>query len=345
MTPLNFGAGPAILPTEILERAKNEIFDWQGNGLSLLEIPFGDPAFSHVMETAQRALRQLLKLPDTHHLLFLQGGAFAHFAFVAMNLMRGKKQACYFDTGHWSKRAITQARKYAQVVVDRIETNAAYCHITSNETTEGRQYHSFPDTKGLPLVADMTSDLLTRPIDFSTFDLVYASTQKNIAPAGLCLVIIHEKLFERTLNITPHVFDYTEQARNKSRINTPNIMGIYMAGLMAEWVTAGGGLDKMAHLCREKSALLYNAIDNSHFFEAAVDGDMRSHVNVCFRLKKMDLTDLFLDKAEQAGLLNLKGHSAGTPLRASLYNALPLHAAATLADFITSFDKQLDRGQ
>jgi phosphoserine aminotransferase len=343
MTTYNFGAGPAILPQAVLEQAKAEIFDWQGSAVSLFEIPFGDAAFGDVIETTRKALRSLLKLPDTHHLLFLQGGAYAHFAFVAMNLLKDRKRACYFKTGHWSDRAIAQASKYGEIVVDRIVSDAAYCHITTNETTQGRQFHQFPDPQGLPLVADVTSDFLTRPIDFSLFDLIYASAQKNVAPAGLSLVILHEKLFDRALEITPHVFNYTEQARNKSRLNTPNVMGIYMAGLMAKWVSDQGGLSEMARRSQQKSALLYDVIDNSRFFENCVTMQMRSHVNVCFGLKDDALNDLFLQQAQAAGLLHLKGHAKGAPLRASLYNALPLSGVVALADFIDMFDARLNK--
>ncbi|GGF68960.1 phosphoserine aminotransferase [Terasakiella brassicae] len=343
MVSFNFGAGPAVLPGDILEQARAEAFNWQGSGMSLFEIPFGDPTFGAVMQTAHRALQQVLNLPDSHHLLFLQGGAYAHFAFVAMNLMGDKKRACYLDTGHWSKRAIAEASKYGEIVVDRIVADGAYCHMTTNETTQGRQFHELPDSQGLPLVADMTSDILTRPIDFSHMDLVYASAQKNIAPAGLSLVIMHEKLFDRALDITPTVFNYTLQARNNSRVNTPNLFGIYMAGLMAKWVTDQGGLPEMAKRSREKSAVLYETIDHSRFFHASVNGEMRSHVNVCFGLKDPALNELFLQQAQHEGLLNLNGHSAGAPLRASLYNALPRAGVVALADFIKRFDGQLAR--
>lgn len=339
MTPLNFAAGPAALPKEILVQAKAEMFDWKGSGISVLEMPFTGDAFNEILDHARQSLRQLLDIPATHHILFLQGGAYAHYAFLAMNLMGKMNSATYLDTGHWSKRAISEATKYGKINVTNsydwdIHKGSAYCHLTSNETADGVQIHDIPDLGDVPLIADMTSDILTRSVDFNKFDLIYASAQKNIAPAGLSLVIMHERLFDRAIETTPTVFDYTKQARNNSKVNTPNTFGVYMAGLMFDWVLKEGGVAEMAKRCKAKSDLIYKVIEGGDFYHSNVATDVRSHVNVCFGLTQ---NDLFLQEANDAGLLNLKGHSASGGVRASLYNALPLTAAVTLANFMNDF--------
>jgi len=343
MNVFNFAGGPAALPKDVLNQAKDEMFDWQGSGVSLLEMPFTGDAFKEILFKAERDLRTLLSLPSTHHILFLQGGAYAHYALLAMNLLNEKSTATYIDTGHWSKRAILEAQKFAEITVfdenlNTLDHETAYCHLTSNETSNGKQFHDIPDLGDIPLIADVTSDFLTRPHDFNKFDLIYASAQKNVAPAGLTIVIIHEKLFNKALDITPTVFNYTEQARNHSKTNTPNTFGVYMAGLMFNWVINEGGLPEMARRCAEKSQLLYDLIDESPFYTTRINGAMRSHVNVCFDLPTSDLDNSFICEAEEAGLLNLKGHPVGGNIRASLYNAVPIEAVHALASFMKNFE-------
>jgi phosphoserine aminotransferase len=354
----NFAAGPGAVPREILEQARDEMLDWHGTGMSVLEMPFTGPAFGKILAAAGNDLRHLLGIPPSHRILFLQGGAYAHFALVPMNLLRGRGTADYVETGHWSRRAITEARRYCQVNVaassamsgfDRVppltqwhlDTEAAYCHITTNETAEGVQFHWTPDSGETPLVADMTSDFLSRPVDVAQYGLIYASAQKNVGPAGLTVVIVREDLLGHPLANTPTVFDYGGQADSDSKVNTPPTYSIYVAGLVFQWLRRQGGLVEMARRARSRSARVYAAIDGSGgFYRCSIEHPDRSIVNVCFHLADETLERTFLEQADSQGLLNLKGHPVHGGLRASLYNAMTEEGVDGLVAFMEEFRRR-----
>ncbi len=350
----SFAAGPAVMPREVLTRARDEMLDWRGSGVSVLEMPFTGPEFKEILARAIEDLRDLLAIPGNYRVLFLQGGAYAHFAMVPMNLLRGRHRADYVETGHWSRRAIVEARRYCGVDVVasgesdnfnrvpprgtwRLNPDAAFCHITTNETAQGLEFHWTPDTSDVPLVADMTSDFLSRPMDITRYGLIYASAQKNVGPAGLTIVIVRDGLLGGALPGTPTVFDYAIQADNDSTVNTPPTYAVYVAGLVFQWLKGQGGLPAVARMNRRKSAKLYAAIDASGFYRCPVVPTDRSLVNVCFRLPNESLETDFLVEAGRHGLLNLKGHSAFGGIRASLYNAMPEKGVDALIDFMERF--------
>ena len=350
----NFASGPAMLPEEVLKQAQSEMRDWDGTGMSVMEIPFTSAEFQSIATRAREDLRKLLNLPETHHILFMQGGAYGHFALVAMNLMGKHACADYVQTGNWSSRAINEARRYGQVEIvassessdfDRIDhqaewglnPRAAYCHITTNETANGVQFHWTPDTGEVPLVADVTGDFLTRKMDLSRYGLVYGSAQKNVGAAGLTIVIIRADLLDQAMDITPAVFNYGMQAKSQSRINTPPTYSVYMAGLLFSWMMRQGGVAALESANREKSKRLYAAIDNDDFYYCRVAEADRSMVNVCFHLREARREPLFLEEAERASLIHLKGHGAVGGIRASLYNAMPVEGVDALIEFMRSF--------
>ena len=356
----NFAAGPAILPRDVLEQARDEMLDWQGTGLSVMEMPFTGPEFMEIMTRATEDLKDLLAIPKGYRVLFLQGGAYAHFAMVPMNLLGDRDKADYIETGHWSRRAIGEARRYCHVNVAasnaqntpdgltrippretwRLDPNAAFCHITTGETAEGLEFHWTPETGDVPLVADMTADFLSRPIDVARYGLIYASAQKNVGPAGLTIVILRESLLGKALAVTPTVFNYSIQAENNSRVNTPPTYAVYIAGLVFAWLKRQGGLSAMAQINQRKSARLYALIDAGDFYHCPVLPADRSHINVCFRLARTALEADFLTEAQQHGLLNLGGHSAIGGIRASLYNAMPSSGVDALIDFMEKFSRR-----
>ncbi|MCP4288964.1 MAG: 3-phosphoserine/phosphohydroxythreonine transaminase [Gammaproteobacteria bacterium] len=353
----SFAAGPAQMPNEVLVRIRDEMLNCRGSGQSILELPFTGAVYGAIAEQAEARLRQLVSIPESYRVLFLQGGAYAQFALVAMNLMGSTGRADYVETGHWSTRAIGEARRYGRVdVIASAEGNgftrippwqtwcpnpeAAYCHITTNETADGLQYHWLPDPGGSPLVADMTSDFLTRPLAIERFGLIYASAQKNIGPAGLTIVIVRDDLLEQAQACTPGVFNYGIQAASHSRTNTPPTFAVYTAGLVFDWISAQGGLDTMARNSLQKSRLLYEAIDDTPAYSCPVERDCRSLSNVCFRLDNPKLVESFLEGAERHGLFNLRGHGARGGLRASLYNAMPVSGVERLVDYMKEFSSQ-----
>jgi len=357
MEYFNFAAGPAQMPKAVLERIHEEFFNCQDSGQSILELPFTSDLYGAIAERAENRLRQLMGIPESHRVLFLQGGAYAHFSLVAMNLMGATRQADYVETGHWSTRAIGEARRYGRVTVIasaeengftrippwktwRPNRNAAYCHITTNETADGLQYHWLPVLEGVPLVADMTSDFLTRPLAVDSFGVIYASAQKNVGPAGLTIVIIRQDLLEQAQACTPTIFNYGVQAASHSRTNTPPTFAVYAAGLVFDWIQAQGGLEAMALNNCQKSRLLYAAIDRSPVYSCPVESACRSLSNVCFQLSDPVLEERFLTDAEQHGLLNLQGHGARGGLRASLYNAMPLAGVERLVDYMEAFSSR-----
>jgi phosphoserine aminotransferase len=351
----NFAAGPAMMPRPVLERAQEELLDWQGQGLSPWELPFTGAEFRDILARAKASLGELLALPPGYRVLFLQGGASLQFSLVPLNLLRGATSANYVETGHWSRKAIIEARRYAQVHVaassagsgfDRIpdfdtwqlDPAGAYCHITANETADGAEFRWTPDVGDMPLIADMTSSFLSRPIDVSRYGMIYAGAQKNIGPAGLTVVIVREDLLGRAAPATPTACDYAVQAEHDSRFNTPLTYAIYLAGLVFDWLLARGGLAAVAQANARKSACLYAAIDASDgFYHCPVQPASRSRMNVCFRLPNEELTLRFLQQAEERGLINLRGHGARGGVRASLYNAMPEEGVEALVAFMRGF--------
>ncbi|OMH39697.1 phosphoserine transaminase [Motiliproteus sp. MSK22-1] len=349
-----------MMPPTVLKQAQAEMLDWNGTGISVWEMPFTGQDFQAIADQARQDLRELLNIPDHYRILFMQGGASAQFSLVPLNLLLSNPKtgadpkADYIETGYWSRKAIIEGSRYCQIniaasgrssdfieipsVADwRLNTQASYCHITSNETANGLQYSELPNTGHVPLVVDMTSDFLSRPIDFQGIGLLYAGAQKNIGPAGLCIVIVREDLIREPLSSTPSAFSYQVIEQNNGRFNTPLTYGIYLAGLVLKYFKAQGGLSEIQSLNKKKSNLLYEVIDNNPFYHCAVSPAYRSQMNPCFTLVDAELTDRFVAQAGTRGLINLKGHSAKGGIRASLYNAMPLSGVLALADFMAEF--------
>jgi phosphoserine aminotransferase len=352
----NFSAGPAVLPAAVLEQARDELLDWHASGMSVMEMSHRSKEYLSIAEQAEADLRELLSIPADYRVLFLQGGATSQFAMAPMNLLRGRQQADYVNTGAWSKKAIAEARRYCEVNVVassedsnftsipafeswQLNADAAYLHYTPNETIGGVEFHWVPETGDVPLVVDMSSTLLSRPIDVSRFGVIYAGAQKNIGPAGLTVVIVRDELLGETLAGTPSMFDYKLHADNGSMLNTPPTFGWYLAGLVFKWLKQQGGLAAMAAVNRRKSQRLYEAIAGSDFYTSPVDADCRSWMNVPFTLADAGLDSEFLSRARSAGLLNLKGHRSVGGMRASIYNAMPEAGVDALIDFMGEFER------
>ena len=356
--PYNFCPGPAALPEEVLCQAKEELLSWGGRGMSVMEVSHRSAPFEEMAREAEADLRLLLDIPADYAVLFLQGGATGQMAAVPLNLLPEGGVADYLDTGHWSKKAIAEARRYGEVriaaAIDEEQqprciplesswqctSGAAYLHCTPNETIDGIELHHAPQTGSAPVVADVSSTLLSRPIDVAKFGLLYAGAQKNIGPAGLCLVILQRELLGRARALTPSILNYTLQTERGSMLNTPPAFAWYMAGLTFRWLRDCGGLAEMAQRNRRKAERLYAAIDDSNFYHNPVAPACRSRMNIPFTLAAPALDETFLSAAEQAGLLSLKGHRAVGGMRASLYNALPLAAVDALIDFMRDFERR-----
>ncbi len=353
----NFSAGPAMLPEAVLERARAELLDWHGTGMSVMEMSHRGEEFVSIARQAEADLRRLMGIPDDYHVLFLQGGATSQFAMVPMNLLRGRGRADYLDTGLWSRKAIKEARRYCEVNVAasseaegyttippreswRLDPQAAYVHYTPNETIGGVEFHWIPDTGDVPLVADMSSTILSRPVDVSRFGLIYAGAQKNIGPAGLTVVIVRRDLVGETLPGTPTMFDYAAHAEAGSMLNTPPTFAWYLAGLVFQWLLEQGGLEAMAERNRRKAEKLYAAIDASDFYRNPVDPACRSWMNVPFTLADPSLDATFLQEAKAAGLVALKGHRSVGGMRASIYNAMPEEGVDRLVEFMQDFERR-----
>ncbi len=353
----NFGAGPAMLPEPVLQQAAAEMLDWHGSGMSVMEMSHRGKEFIAIHAQAEADLRGLLSIPKNYKVLFLQGGAAAQFAVVPLNLLRGKDRADYALTGYWSKRAIAEARRYCKVNIAassedgkfsyapaqdkwKLDPGAAYVHMTSNETIDGVEFHWVPETGDVPLVADASSHILSRPLDVGRFGLIYAGAQKNIGPAGLTIVIVREDLTGQADPHTPSVFDYKVQAEADSMTNTPATYAIYIAGLVFQWLKQLGGLAKMEELNVAKAKLLYDYFDQTEFYYSPVAKSDRSRMNVPFRLRNDKLDTEFLKQAESAGLTQLKGHRAVGGMRASIYNAMPLSGVQALLDFMRQFERK-----
>jgi phosphoserine aminotransferase len=353
----NFSAGPAVLPQAVLQQARDELLDWHGSGMSVMEMSHRGKEFMGIAAKAEADLRELMHIPANYKVLFLQGGATAQFAMVPMNLLRGKKSADYVNTGEWSKKAIKEAKLYGAVNVAassestgfttvppqqnwKLDPGAAYVHYTPNETIGGVEFSFVPDTGNVPLVADMSSTILSRPTDVTRFGLIYAGAQKNIGPAGLTIVIVRDDLIGQVLPGTPSMFDYKIYVDNDSMYNTPPTYAWYMAGLVFEWLKKNGGLKAMAETNQRKAGKLYAAIDASGgYYRNPVERPSRSWMNVAFTLKDDKLDEPFLKGAKAAGLLQLKGHRSVGGMRASIYNAMPESGIDALVSYMQDFMK------
>jgi len=353
----NFSAGPAMLPTAVIERAREEMLDWNGSGMSVMEMSHRGKEFVSIAEKAESDLRELLSIPENYKVLFLQGGASSQFAMIPLNLLRGKTNADYINTGMWSKKAIAEAKRFCDVhlagdtsdnkftsVPDQdaldLNTDAAYVHYTPNETIGGVEFGYIPETGDVPLVADMSSTILSRPIDVSKFALIYAGAQKNIGPSGLTIVILREDLIGNPADGIPTIFDYATHANADSMYNTPPTYNWYIAGLVFEWIKDQGGLSSIAEVNQRKAAKLYTVIDNSGFYANPVAENARSWMNIPFTLADPDLDAEFLSGATKHGLLTLKGHRSVGGMRASIYNAMPEEGIDTLISYMQEFEKQ-----
>jgi phosphoserine aminotransferase len=354
----NFGAGPAVLPLPVLEQAREEILDWHGSGMSVMEMSHRGREFMEIAAQAEADFRELLQIPSGYKVLFLQGGASQQFAMVPLNLLRGKGRADYINTGEWSKKAISQAKRLCTVNVAatseaqkfttvperaswRLDPGAAYVHYTPNETIGGVEFHEIPETGDVPLVADASSTILSRPLDVARFGLIYAGAQKNIGPSGLTVVIVREDLLGGVANGTPVMLDYKVHADNQSMYNTPPCYAWYVAGLTFQWLKRQDGLKGMALRNKRKAAKLYAAIDGSGgFYRNPVDPQYRSWMNVPFTLIESTLDETFLKSAKAAGLLQLKGHRSVGGMRASIYNAMPEEGVDALISFMQDFQKR-----
>ena len=353
----NFSAGPAMLPEAVLKQAQAELPDWHGVGASIMEMSHRGKEFVSVAAEAEQDVRDLLGVPANYKVLFLQGGASTQFAAIPMNILRGKTKADYIWTGAWGKKAISEAKKYCEVNVAAssqsdnfssipafaswsLDPSAAYVHYTPNETIGGVEFHWIPDTGDVPLVADFSSTILSRPIDVSRFAIVYAGAQKNIGPSGVTLVIVRDDLLGNALPMTPSVYDYAQQAEADSMLNTPPTYAVYIAGLVFKWLKEQGGLSAMGAMNEHKAGKLYAAIDGSSFYNNPVEKSARSWMNIPFVLVNADLDKEFIAGATEAGLTTLKGHRSVGGMRASIYNAMPEAGVDALIDYMADFEKR-----
>jgi phosphoserine aminotransferase len=344
------------LPSEVLQQVQAELLDWHGAGMSVMEMSHRGKEFMAIAAEAEADLRELMGIPANYKVLFLQGGGSAQFAMIPMNLLRGKKTADYLNTGEWSKKAISEAKKYCEVNVVassadknfsyaptqdewKLNPDAAYLHYCSNETIGGVEIFWTPDVGAVPLVADMSSHILSRPIDVSKYALIYAGAQKNIGPAGLAIVIVREDLIGETLPGTPSMYDYKIHADNESMYNTPPTFAIYVAGLVFKWLKAKGGLSVMEKTNIEKANLIYDYLDKTDFYGSPTAKENRSRMNIPFTLKNEALDEEFLKQAKARGLVQLKGHRSVGGMRASIYNAMPIEGVRVLVDFMKDFEK------
>ncbi len=346
-----------MLPVEVLEQASTEMVDWHGTGMSVMEMSHRGKEFTSIAEKAEADLREILTIPDNYKSLFLQGGASSQFAMVPMNLLRGRDTADYINTGSWSKKAIAEAGRFCNVNIAAtaeasnfttipprqqwsLNPEAAYVHYTPNETIGGVGFHGIPDVGNVPLVADMSSTILSRPVDVSRFGVIYAGAQKNIGPAGLTIVIVRDDLLGEPIPGTPTMFNYEIHAKAGSMYNTPPTYSWYIAGLVFEWIRKKGGIKAIAGINKRKADKLYAFIDNSGFYSNPVAPDCRSWMNIPFILAKPDLDGKFLELARDAGLVNLKGHRSVGGMRASIYNAMPEEGVDALIEFMADFEKR-----
>ncbi|PKM52319.1 MAG: 3-phosphoserine/phosphohydroxythreonine aminotransferase [Firmicutes bacterium HGW-Firmicutes-7] len=353
----NFSAGPSMLPVEVLEQAAKEMVCYKDSGMSVMEMSHRSAVYEDIINRAETSLREIMNIPSNYKVLFLQGGASSQFAMVPLNLMKGSKKADYLLTGEWSKKAIAEAKRYGEVKViasseDKVfsyipEYNKAdftkdadYFHITSNNTIFGTKFTELPDVGDVPLVADMSSNILSEVIDVSKYGIIYAGAQKNMGPAGLTVIIIREDLIGNEMDITPTMFKYSTHAKNGSMFNTPPTYAIYIAGLVFDWIKSKGGLAVVEKINNEKANLLYNFLDDSELFKGTVEKKDRSLMNVCFVLPNAELDSKFIKEAGKLGFVNLKGHRSVGGMRASIYNAMPIEGVQKLVDFMKSFETE-----
>lgn len=355
----NFSAGPAMLPEEVLQKAQAEMLDWHGTGMSIMELGHRGSEFKEVAEQAEADLRDLMSIPKNYHVLFLPGGASAQFAMIPINLMANNKNADYIDTGIWSKKAIDEAKRYGEVNIAahkiqqdhlhfiphqkdwHLNENAAYVHYTPNETIEGIEFNWIPETKNIPLVADMSSMILSRPIDVSKYGLIYAGAQKNIGQAGITIVIVREDLVHDPLPGTPTLYTYKTHAEHHSFYNTPPTFSWYIAGLVFAWMKHHGGVKHFYEVNKRKAKKMYQFIDgHQEFYINNIHTECRSLMNIVFTLIDESLTETFLAKAHHEGLTNLKGHRIAGGCRASIYNAMPEEGVDALISFMDDFARK-----
>ncbi len=354
----NFSAGPAVLPTEVLQQASDEMLNWHDSKMSVMEMSHRGKEFTSIAEKVEADFRELIGIPTTYKVLFLSGGASSQFSMVPMNLLRQKKSADYINTGMWSEKAIKEAQRYCNVNIAassedqnftyapsqdiwKIDQNTAYVHYTPNETIGGVEFNWTPDLTHLgndvPLVADMSSNILSRPLDITQFGLVYAGAQKNMGPAGLTIVIVHEDLLGTTIAGTPSMYNYKIHADNTSMYNTPPTYAMYVTGLVFEWLKRKGGVAEIEKINIAKAKLLYDLIDTTDFYHCPVNRSDRSRMNVPFTLTNEALNEKFLKQAQANGMFQLKGHRSVGGMRASIYNAMPIEGVVTLVEFMKEF--------
>ena len=356
----NFSAGPAVLPQEVLQQAAGEMLDWHGSGMSVMEMSHRGKEFISIYEAAERDLRELLAVPSNYRILFLQGGGIGENAIVPMNLLGRKSQpavADFIHTGSWSGKSIKEAKKYCNVNVAasaedakfayipprdswKLSKDAAYVHLCTNETIDGVEFHYAPDVGGVPLVADMSSHILSRVIDVSKYGVIFGGAQKNIGPAGLTLVIVRDDLIGHALPICPSAFDWKLVAENNSMYNTPPTYSIYIAGLVFQWLKKQGGVAAMEQRNVAKAALLYDYLDSTDFYSNHIARDCRSRMNIPFFLRDESLNEAFLAGAKERNLLQLKGHKSVGGMRASIYNAMPVEGVRALVEYLKEFEKK-----
>jgi phosphoserine aminotransferase len=352
----NFNAGPAALPLSVLEEIKDSFINFNGSGMSIIEVSHRSKWFDKVINDAVERTKRLLKLDENYHVLFIQGGASMQFCMIPMNFLHDGKSAEYVDTGTWSTKAIKEARiQSKQITIAassedkgfsyipqnvKFTNNAVYAHITSNNTIKGTQWRTFPDANGVPLVADMSSDIMSRPLDMEQFGLIYAGAQKNIGPAGVCMVIIHDDMLNMVPDGLPSMLKYTTYASKNSMYNTPPCFAIYTIQLVMKWLEETiGGLEKMEEINLKKAKVLYNCLDSSGFYKGTAEPDSRSIMNVTFRLPNEELEKRFIQEALENGLGGLKGHRSVGGCRASIYNPTSLEAVEALTDFMKNFEQ------
>lgn len=352
----NFSAGPAMLPLPVLEQVQKELLDYKGSGMSVMEMSHRSGLFTDIITGAENTLREIMNIPDNYKVLFVQGGASQQFAAVPLNLMKNKK-ADFVNTGSWSKKAMKEAAKYIEVNeiassadknfsyipeidASRFDPEADFVHITTNNTIEGTVIKEFPDTGNVPLVADMSSNILSEEIDVTKFGIIYAGAQKNIGPAGLTIVIIREDLIGRAADICPTMLDYKTHSESGSLYNTPPTFGVYIAKLVFEWIKEQGGVKAVQQQNEKKAALLYDYISTSDFYHSPIDEESRSLMNVPFTIPGRDLDAKFIEEAKKNGLDTLKGHRSVGGMRASIYNAMPLEGVEKLVQFMKQFKEE-----
>ena len=357
MRVYNFSAGPAMMPEQVLKRAADEMLEYGDSGQSVMEMSHRSKEYQAIIDSVEAKLRQVMSIPDNYKVLFLQGGASSQFAMIPLNLINRNNKADFVITGQWANKAYQEASRYGKCNVvasskdktfsyipeldkSKFDPEADYFHICYNNTIYGTRFNELPDTGDVPLIADMSSCILSEPVDVSKFGLIYAGAQKNMGPAGLTVVIIREDLIGNAMDITPTMFNYKIHADNGSMYNTPPTYGIYILGLVLDWIIEKGGLTEMAKLNRRKAELLYNYLDSSKLFKATVSGKDRSLMNIPFVTGSDELDAKFVSEAKKEGLINLKGHRTVGGMRASIYNAMPYEGVEKLVEFMRKFEAE-----